>query len=148
MTLETTLEEHLEKTVQTLNKLRNSIKEESKFVFTLVWMLVDKFIADDEMRKRLSNILSDNMRLLEECMQRKYDEGKQEGEKRGEKNGFERGEKSGFVKGEKSGFEKGWDEKGLEVAEELLNDNLSLERISQVTDVPIGHLELLNEGKL
>ena len=124
MTLETTLEEHLEKTVQTINKLRNSIKEESKFVFTLLWLLVDKFIKNDEARKRLSNILSDNMRLLEECMQRKYEEG------------------------EKSGFEKGWDEKGLKVAEELLNDNLSLDRISQVTDVPIGQLELLNEGKL
>ena len=151
MTLETTLEEHLEKTVQTLNKL-NTLKEESKFIFALVWILVDKFIVNDETRQRLSNILSDNMKLMEEFGQRRYDEGKQEGEKRGEKrgekNGFEKGEKSGFVKGEKSGFEKGWDEKGLEVAEELLNDNLSLERISQVTDVPIGQLELLNENKL
>ena len=130
MTLETTLEEHLEKTVQTLNKLRNSIKEESKFVFTLVWMLVDKFIADDEMRKRLSNILSDNMRLLEECMQRKYDEGKQEGEKNIEER-------------EKRGFERGWDEKGLKVAKNLLKEDLSLELISKATNVPVGQLELL-----
>ncbi len=132
MTLETTLEEHLEKTVQTLNKLRNTLKEESKFVFALVWILVDKFIVNDETRQRLSNILSDNMRLLKECMQRKYNEGKQEGEQRGEK----------------SGFVKGWNEKGLKVAEELLNDNLSLERISQVTNVPMSQLELLNENKL
>ena len=130
MTLETTLEEHLEKTVQTLNKLRNSIKEESKFVFTLVWMLVDKFIADDEMRKRLSNILSDNMRLLEECMQRKYDEGKQEGEKNIEER-------------EKRGFERGWDEKGLKVAKNLLKEDLSLELISKATNMPVGQLELL-----
>ena len=131
MTLETTLEEHLEKTVQTLNKL-NTLKEESKFIFALVWILVDKFIVNDETRQRLSNILSDNMRLLKECMQRKYNEGKQEGEQRGEK----------------SGFVKGWNEKGLKVAEELLNDNLSLERISQVTNVPMSQLELLNENKL
>ena len=130
MTLETTLEEHLEKTVQTLNKLRNSIKEESKFVFTLVWMLVDKFIADDDMRKRLSNILSDNMRLLEECMQRKYDEGKQEGEKNIEER-------------EKRGFERGWDEKGLKVAKNLLKEDLSLELISKATNMPVGQLELL-----
>ncbi len=122
MTLETTLEEHLEKTVQTLNKLRNSIKEESKFVFTLVLMIVDKFIKNDETRKRLSNILSDNMRLMEEFGQRRYEEGERIGEKIGSET------------------------TSRKIAEKLMNDNLSLERISEVTNVPISQLELFNNG--
>ncbi len=124
MTLETTLEEHLEKTVQTLNKLRNSIKEKSGFVFTLVWLLVDKFIKNEETRERLSNILSDNMRLFEECLQRKYNEGKTEG------------------------FEEGYDKKGWEVAKELLNEDMTINRISQITNVPIDQIELLNNNKI
>ena len=117
MTLETTLEEHLEKTVQTLNKLRNTLKEESKFVFALVWILVDKFIVNDETRQRLSNILSDNMKLMEEFGQRKY----KEGEKRGEKIGRETSRR--------------------EITENLLKKELPLELISEATNVPISQLE-------
>ena len=124
MTLETTIEEHLEKTVQTLNKLRNTIKEESKFVFALTWILVDKFIEDDETRQKLCNILGDNMRLLEEFGQRKYEEGEQKGEKRG------------------------ISKTRLEIAENLLKKDLTLDLISDATDIPIGRLKLfINNGK-
>ena len=116
MTLETTLEEHLEKTVQTLNKL-NTLKEESKFIFALVWILVDKFIVNDETRQRLSNILSDNMKLMEEFGQRKY----KEGEKRGEKIGRETSRR--------------------EITKNLLKKELPLELISEATNVPISQLE-------
>ena len=128
MTLETTIEEHLEKTVQTLNKLRNTIKEESKFVFALTWILVDKFIEDDETRQKLCNILSDNMRLLEEFGQRKYEEGEQKGEQKGEKRGISKTR--------------------LEIAENLLKKDVPLEFISEVTEIPIGRLKLfINNGK-
>ena len=124
MTLETTIEEHLEKTVQTLNKLRNTIKEESKFVFALTWILVDKFIEDDETRQKLCNILSDNMRLLEEFGQRKYEGGEQ------------------------IGFEEGLEKRGWEIAENLLKKDVPLEFISEVTEIPIGRLKLfINNGK-
>ncbi|WP_400253677.1 hypothetical protein, partial [Methanobrevibacter smithii] len=88
MTLDGTIAQHLEKTVQTLSKLKKSIKENSKFVFTLTWILVDKFIEDEETRQKLSNILSDNMRLMEEFGQSKYEAGEQKGEQKGEKRGI------------------------------------------------------------
>lgn len=128
MTLETTIEEHLEKTIQTLNKLRKTIKEEPKFVFALTWILVDKFIEDDETRQKLDNILSDNMRLIEKFGQRKYEEGRQNGKQ--------------------IGFEEGLEKKGWKMVENLLKNNLSLDLISKVTDIPIGRLKLfINNGK-
>ena len=128
MTLETSIEEHLEKTVQTLDKLRNTIKKESEFVFMLVWILVDKFIENDETRERLSNILSDNMRLMEQFGQRRYNEGEQNGEKRG--------------------YEKGSDERSLEIAGRLLNDNMPIDKVSQMTDLSISQLELFNDNRI
>lgn len=124
MTLDGTIAQHLEKTVQTLSKLKKSIKENSKFVFTLTWILVDKFIEDEETRQKLSNILSDNMRLMEEFGRSKYEAGEQKGEKKGEKRGI--------VKARQ------------EIAENLLKEGLPLELISQVTGVSVGRLELLN----
>ena len=124
MTLDGTIAQHLEKTVQTLSKLKKSIKENSKFVFTLTWILVDKFIEDGETRQKLSNILSDNMRLMEEFGQSKYEAGEQKGEKRG------------IVKTRH------------EIAENLLKEGLPLELISQVTDVSVERLERFsNNGK-
>ena len=136
MTLDGTIAQHLEKTVQTLSKLKKSIKENSKFVFTLTWILVDKFIEDGETRQKLSNILSDNMRLMEEFGQSKYEAGEQKGEERGIKKGEERGIK----KGEKRGIVKA----RHEIAVNLLKEGLPLELISQVTGVSVGRLELLN----
>ena len=140
MTLDGTIAQHLEKTVQTLSKLKKSIKENSKFVFTLTWILVDKFIEDGETRQKLSNILSDNMRLMEEFGQSKYEAGEQKGEERGIKKGEERGIK----KGEKRGIVKA----RHEIAVNLLKEGLPLELISQVTDVSVERLERFsNNGK-
>ena len=128
MTLDGTIAQHLEKTVQTLSKLKKSIKENSKFVFTLTWILVDKFIEDEETRQKLSNILSDNMRLMEEFGQSKYEAGEQKGE--------QKGEKRGIVKTRQ------------EIAVNLLKEGLPLELISQVTDVSVERLERFsNNGK-
>ena len=136
MTLDGTIAQHLEKTVQTLSKLKKSIKENSKFVFTLTWILVDKFIEDGETRQKLSNILSDNMRLMEEFGQSKYEAGEQKGEKRGIKKGKDIGEKRGIVKARQ------------EIAVNLLKEGLHLELISQVTDVSVERLERFsNNGK-
>ena len=94
----------------------------------LVWILVDKFIENDETRERLSNILSDNMRLMEQFGQRRYNEGEQNGEKRG--------------------YEKGSDERSLEIAGRLLNDNMPIDKVSQMTDLSISQLELFNDNRI
>ena len=60
------LDEQIEKTVQTLNKVRNSIGSTKNFAFGIEFLIVDKFINETSRRKRLRNILRDNMRLMEE----------------------------------------------------------------------------------
>ena len=60
------------------------------------------------------------MSLMEEFGRSKYEAGEQKGEKRG------------IVKARQ------------EIAENLLNEGLPMELISQVTDVSVGRLELLN----
>ena len=148
MTLDGTIAQHLEKTVQTLSKLKKSIKENSKFVFTLTWILVDKFIEDGETRQKLSNILSDNMRLMEEFGQSKYEAGEQKGEKRGIKKGKDIGEKRGIKKGKDIGEKRGIVKARQEIAVNLLKEGLPLELISQVTDVSVERLERFsNNGK-
>ncbi len=96
-----------------------------------MWMLVDKFILNNKTRKRLSNILSDNMRLIEELGQRKYEEG----------------ERIGYEKGERNGYKRGSEIISRKIAENLLKEDLSLELISEVTNVPISQLKLFNNGK-
>ena len=71
------------------------------------------------------------MRLMEQFGQRKYNEGKQEGEQNGEK----RGEK------------KGSETTRWEIAGRLVNDNMSVEKVSEMTDIPVNQLELFNGGK-
>ncbi len=82
MSFECTIEKQLEKTVQTLNKLIKSIHHKSEFVLGITWLLVDKFIENKETRIKLSNILSDNMRLLEEFGQSRFEAGEKKGMKK------------------------------------------------------------------
>ena len=72
----------------------------------------------------MGNSNSDNMSLMEEFGQRKYEEGEQ------------------------IGFEEGLEKRGWEIAENLLKKDVPLEFISEVTEIPIGRLKLfINNGK-
>nr|WP_019268904.1 hypothetical protein [Methanobrevibacter smithii] len=82
------LDEQIEKTVQTLNKVRNSIGSTKNFAFGIEFLIVDKFINETSRRKRLRNILRDNMRLMEEYGQERYDEGYEKGIKKELKKGM------------------------------------------------------------
>lgn len=86
-----TLDEQIEKTVQTLDKIRNSAKSAKNFAFGIEFLIVDKFIKETSRRKRLRNILRDNMRLMEEYGQKRYDEGYEKGIKKGVKKGYAEG---------------------------------------------------------
>lgn len=85
------LDEQIEKTVQTLDKIRNSAKSAKNFAFGIEFLIVDKFIKETSRRKRLRNILRDNMRLMEEYGQERYDEGYEKGIKKGVKKGYAEG---------------------------------------------------------
>lgn len=123
-----TLDEQIEKTVQTLDKIRNSAKSAKNFVFGIEFLIVDKFIKETSRRKRLRNILRDNMRLMEEYGQKRYDEG------------YEKGIK----KGVKKGYAEGANNEKWKIARSLLARNVPPEDIAVSTKLTIDEIKQLH----
>ena len=118
-----TLDEQIEKTVQTLNKIRNSAKSAKNFAFGIEFLIVDKFIKETSRRKRLRNILRDNMRLMEEYGQERYDEG--------------------YEKGIKRGYAEGANNEKWKIARSLLARNVPPEDIAVSTKLTIDEIKQL-----
>ncbi|WP_299523660.1 hypothetical protein [uncultured Methanobrevibacter sp.] len=115
------LEKQIEKTVQTLDKIKNSTTSTKNFAFGIEFLIVDKFIKETSKRKRLRNILSDNMRLMEEYGQERYEEGLEKGYNEGAKN------------------EK------RKIAKTLLTKHMPLEEIATLTKLSINELNQLKK---
>ena len=126
------LDEQIEKTVQTLNKVRNSIGSTKNFAFGIEFLIVDKFINETSRRKRLRNILRDNMRLMEEYGQERYDEG------------YEKGIKKWIEKGIEKGHAEGANNEKWKIAKSLLTRNISPEDIAISTKLSIEEIKQLN----
>ena len=122
-----TLDEQIEKTVQTLDKIRNSAKSAKNFAFGIEFLIVDKFIKETSRRKRLRNILRDNMRLMEEYGQERYDEG------------YEKGIKKGI----KKGYAEGANNEKWKIARSLLARNVPPEDIAVSTKLTIDEIKQL-----
>lgn len=123
-----TLDEQIEKTVQTLDKIRNSAKSAKNFAFGIEFLIVDKFIKETSRRKRLRNILRDNMRLMEEYGQERYDEG------------YEKGIK----KGVKKEYAEGANNEKWKIARSLLARNVPPEDIAVSTKLTIDEIKQLH----
>ncbi len=81
------LDKQIEKTVKTLDEVRKSMKCSSDFVFGIELLIVEKFIKNERQHKKLTNILRDTMKIIDEWRQEDYENGKQEG-KEEEKNKY------------------------------------------------------------
>ena len=127
-----TLDEQIEKTVQTLDKIRNSAKSAKNFAFGIEFLIVDKFIKETSRRKRLRNILRDNMRLMEEYGQERYEEG------------YEKGVKKGVKKGIKKGYAEGANNEKWKIARSLLARNVPPEDIAVSTKLTIDEIKQLH----
>ena len=73
------LDKQIEKTVKTLDEVRKSMKCSSDFVFGIELLIVEKFIKNERQHKKLTNILRDTMKIIDEWRQEDYENGKQEG---------------------------------------------------------------------
>ncbi len=73
------LNKQIEKTVKTLDEVRKSMKCSSDFVFGIELLIVEKFIKNERQHKKLTNILRDTMKIIDEWRQEDYENGKQEG---------------------------------------------------------------------
>lgn len=73
------LNKQIEKTVKTLDEVRKSMKCSSDFVFGIELLIVEKFIKNERQHKKLTNILRDTMKIIDEWRQEDYENGKKEG---------------------------------------------------------------------
>lgn len=73
------LDKQIEKTVKTLDEVRKSMKCGSDFVFGIELLIVEKFIKNERQHKKLTNILRDTMKIIDEWRQEDYENGKKEG---------------------------------------------------------------------
>ena len=72
------LNKQIEKTVKTLDEVRKSMKCSSDFVFGIELLIVEKFIKNERQHKKLTNILRDTMKIINEWRQEDYENGKKE----------------------------------------------------------------------
>lgn len=72
------LNKQIEKTVKTLDEVRKSMKYSSDFVFGIELLIVEKFIKNERQHKKLTNILRDTMKIIDEWRQEDYENGKKE----------------------------------------------------------------------
>ena len=72
-----------------------------------------------------------------------YDKGEKIGYDRGRKAGYDKGEKIGFDKGQKAGFNKGQKAEKEKIARALLNKNLDINIIIEVTGLTREEIEKL-----
>ena len=72
------LNKQIEKTVKTLDEVRKSMKCSSDFVFGIELLIVEKFIKNERQHKKLTNILRDTMKIIDEWRQEDYENGKKE----------------------------------------------------------------------
>ena len=72
------LNKQIEKTVKTLDEVRKSMKCSSDFVFGIELLIVEKFIKNERQHKKLTNILRDTLKIIDEWRQEDYENGKKE----------------------------------------------------------------------
>lgn len=72
------LNKQIEKTMKTLDEVRKSMKCSSDFVFGIELLIVEKFIKNERQHKKLTNILRDTMKIIDEWRQEDYENGKKE----------------------------------------------------------------------
>ena len=74
------LDKQIEKTVQTLDKIRTNQECKSDFAFGIELLIVEKFIKEERQHKKLTSILRDTMKVVDEWLEEEF--------KKGEKNGL------------------------------------------------------------
>lgn len=107
------LDKQIEKTVKTLDEVRKSMKCSSDFVFGIELLIVEKFIKNERQHKKLTNILRDTMKIIDEWRQEDYENGKQEGK----------------------------EEEKINTAKNMLKENYSIKQIAKITQLNIESIK-------
>ena len=107
------LNKQIEKTVKTLDEVRKSMKCSSDFVFGIELLIVEKFIKNERQHKKLTNILRDTMKIIDEWRQDDYENGKQEGK----------------------------EEEKINTAKNMLKENYTIKQIATITQLNIESIK-------
>ena len=107
------LNKQIEKTVKTLDEVRKSMKCSSDFVFGIELLIVEKFIKNERQHKKLTNILRDTMKIIDEWRQEYYENGKQEGK----------------------------EEEKINTAKNMLKENYTIKQIAKITQLNIESIK-------
>lgn len=107
------LDKQIEKTVKTLDEVRKSMKCSSDFVFGIELLIVEKFIKNERQHKKLTNILRDTMKIIDEWRQEDYKNGKQEGK----------------------------EEEKINTAKNMLKENYTIKQIAKITQLNIESIK-------
>lgn len=107
------LDKQIEKTVKTLDEVRKSMKCSSDFVFGIELLIVEKFIKNERQHKKLTNILRDTMKIIDEWRQEDYENGKQEGK----------------------------EEEKINTAKNMLKENYTIKQIAKITQLNIESIK-------
>ena len=107
------LGKQIEKTVKTLDEVRKSMKCSSDFVFGIELLIVEKFIKNERQHKKLTNILRDTMKIIDEWRQEDYENGKQEGK----------------------------EEEKINTAKNMLKENYTIKQIATITQLNIESIK-------
>ena len=107
------LDKQIEKTVKTLDEVRKSMKCSSDFVFGIELLIVEKFIKNERQHKKLTNILRDPMKIIDEWRQEDYENGKKEGK----------------------------EEEKINTAKNMLKENYTIKQIATITQLNIESIK-------
>lgn len=107
------LDKQIEKTVKTLDEVRKSMKCSSDFVFGIELLIVEKFIKNERQHKKLTNILRDTMKIIDEWRQEDYENGKKEGK----------------------------EEEKINIAKNMLKENYTIKQIATITQLNIESIK-------
>lgn len=107
------LDKQIEKTVKTLDEVRKSMKCSSDFVFGIELLIVEKFIKNERQHKKLTNILRDTMKIIDEWRQEDYKNGKKEGK----------------------------EEEKINTAKNMLKENYTIKQIATITQLNIESIK-------
>lgn len=113
MSSKKSLNKQIEKTVKTLDEVRKSMKCSSDFVFGVELLIVEKFIKNERQHQKLTNILRDTMRVIDEWRQEDYENGKQQGK----------------------------EEEKINTAKNMLKENYTVKQIAKITQLNIESIK-------
>lgn len=112
MIVDRDMEKYINRVVNNLLQLRSSTVSLKNLAYGIEWLIVDKFVTDEEDRNILCDALGDRMSLIYEYGERKENKGRREGRREGIK----------------------------EILEGLINSGTSLAEISQKTGKSVNEL--------